>query len=284
MEDTPHTVEMNLERAIGYIREASESGAEIVCLPETVTTNGVPEYRQAIADSDSWLERFSEAAKQFEIAVLAPTYVMDAGVVYNQASVFDRAGRIVGSYRKVQPTGAEAAFTALGDSLPVIDLGFAKIGIMICMDIYFPEIPRIYAMKGIDLLFWPTVAHGPTQSGLEAQLRSRAIDNSLHVIESNLAGHPPYAPYEGRFYPGTGRIIDFNGDILAQTGRRAGLAIADIDLDEQRTTSHCVLIHEPDRTREDLESIARMDLYAKEYAEIARGQHRYYDSLNLPTS
>ena len=151
---------------------------------------------------------------------------------------------------------------------------------MICMDIYFPEIARIYAMKGAEILFWPTTTHGPSQSGLESQLRSRAIDNSLYIVESNLAGHPPYAPYSGRFYPGNARIVDFNGDIISQTGRRAGLAIADIDLDEIRKTSGVVLINEEDETRADLESLVRMDLFAEEYSQIAKNQKRYYDSIS----
>jgi omega-amidase len=150
---------------------------------------------------------------------------------------------------------------------------------MICMDIYFPEIARIYAMKGAEILFWPTTTHGPTQSGLEAQLRSRAIDNSLWIVESNLSGHAPYAPYNGRYHPGNARIVDFNGDIIAQTGRRDGLAIADIDLDERRSTANVVLINDPDDTRADMESLARLDLYAKEYEKIAERQLRFYDTI-----
>jgi predicted amidohydrolase len=151
---------------------------------------------------------------------------------------------------------------------------------MICMDIYFPEIARIYAMKGVEILFWPTTTHGPSQSGLEAQLRSRAIDNSIHIVESNLSGDPPYAPYAGRFYPGNARIVDHNGDIIAQTGRRSGLAIADIDLDEPRKTQGVFLINEPDNTREDLEALTRMDLYAREYESLAKSRTSYYDSIN----
>jgi predicted amidohydrolase len=104
---------------------------------------------------------------------------------------------------------------------------------------------------------------------------SRAIDNALVVVESNMAGHPPYAPYSGRYRPGTARIIDHNGDLLAQTGRREGLAFADVDLDEIRLTSWCVLLREPDHFREDLESITRLDLYAREYRELAASQNRH---------
>jgi predicted amidohydrolase len=277
MEDTPHTVELNLQRAADYIRDASQAGAHVVCLPETVTTNGVTNAREVVRD---WMDFFASAARENAIAVIAPFFTTEGGRVFNQATVFDREGKRIGHYRKAHPTGMEAQWVTPGDSFPIIDLGIARMAIMICMDIYFPEIARIYAMKGAEILFWPTVTHGPTQSGLEAQLCSRAIDNSLYIVESNLSGHPPYAPYKGRFYPGNARIVDFNGDIIAQTGRRAGLAIADIDLDERRTTTDVLLITDPDDTRADLESLARMDLYAREYAAIAEGQKRYYDTLN----
>jgi hypothetical protein len=58
-------------------------------------------------------------------------------------------------------------------------MDFGRIAVMICMDIYFPEIPRIYAFKGAEILFWPTVSHGPTQETLRTQLTARAVDNSL---------------------------------------------------------------------------------------------------------
>lgn len=279
MEDTPHSVEQNLDRARAYVREASEASAEIVCLPETVSTLGTPNPAELAADSNAWADFFSGAAREFEIAVIAPFYAASEGTIFNQATVFDRSGAVAGFYRKTQPTGWEAPFVTPGMDFPIIDLGFVRLGLMICMDIYFPEIARIYAMKGADLLLWPTTTHGPSQSGLEAQLRSRAIDNSLWIVESNLAGHPPYAPYAGRFYPGNARVVDFNGEIIAQTGRRHGVAICDIDLDERRTTDGVVLINEPDDTRADFESLVRLDLYAKEYEALAKRQQRYYDTL-----
>ncbi|HWF43275.1 MAG TPA: carbon-nitrogen hydrolase family protein [Candidatus Kapabacteria bacterium] len=275
----PHSIELNLGRAKEYIRQASEANAHIVCLPETVTTNGVESPETHVAESNEWASFFGETARAFGITVIAPFYAKDEDKIFNQANVFGANGERVGVYRKAQPTGAEAKWVTPGDSFPIVDIGIARIGIMICMDIYFAEIARIYAMKGAEIIFWPTVTHGPTQSGLESQIRTRAMDNSLYLVESNLAGHPPYAPYNGRFYPGNARIVDFNGEIIAQTGRRAGLAIADINLDERRVTEDVLLINDRDDTRTDLEAIARMDIYAREYAAIAAKQQRYYDTL-----
>lgn len=278
VEDHPHTIEMNIERADEYVREAAGRGADIVCLPEMVTTANVPAELAYHAEQypGEYTQAFRQAARESQINLVAPYLVRVGESTFNQATILDRQGEVVGYYRKVQPTGAESRHVTPGDELPVFALDFGKIAVMICMDIYFPEIPRIYAFKGAEIVFWPTVTHGPTQEALRTQLTARALDNSLIMAEANLAGHPPYAAYAGRFRPATARIIDHNGDIIAQTGRRHGVAIATVDLDEVRLTSDCVLIREPDHTREDLESIARLDLYAKEYHALAENQERYY--------
>jgi predicted amidohydrolase len=278
VEDSQHTIALNIERAVGYIALAKARGADIICLPEMVSTANVQcdlEYHAEDFPGEI-TAAFRRAARTHKINIIAPYLVRSGKKVFNQATVIDRKGKIVGFYRKVQPTAAESHHVALGNELPVFELDFGRVAVMICMDIYFPEIPRIYAFKGAEILFWPTVSHGPTQESLRTQLTARAVDNSLIVAESNLANHPPYAAYAGRYRPATARIIDHNGDILAQTGRRHGVATATVDLDEVRLTSQCVLIREPDRMREDLESITRLDLYSKEYAKLSRKQKRYY--------
>ena len=278
VEDSHHTIDMNIGRAIGYIALAKEQGADILCLPEMVTTANVPRDMEYHAEEypGAITAAFRRAARAHKINVVAPYLVRSGEKVFNQATVIDRRGKIVGFYRKVQPTAEESRHVTPGNELPVFEMDFGRIAVMICMDIYFPEIPRIYAFKGAEILFWPTVSHGPTQEALRTQLTARAVDNSLIVAEANLANHPPYAAYAGRYRPATARIIDHNGDILAQTGRRHGVATATVDLDEVRLTSQCVLIREPDRMREDLESITRLDLYAREYATLSRKQKRHY--------
>lgn len=279
MDEAPHTVEGNLERAVEYIARAAEQKPDLILLPETVTTNKVKGDLAFDQYPGEWTLLFQQQAKKHSVNLIAPYYVGTAEGKFNQATVIDRNGGVVGYYRKVQPTGSEAKFVVPGDALPVFELDFGKIAVMICMDIYFAEIVRIYAMKGAEILLWPTVTHGPTQQGLEMQVRTRALDNSLVIVESNLATTPPYAPYAGKFYPGNARIIDYNGDIIASTGRRDGIATAEVDLDERRKTAGCFLIQSPDDTRKDIESLVRLDLYAKEYAQLAKDQQRYYDSL-----
>lgn len=275
VDDTPHTIEANVERACGYIREAGQRACDLVVLPEMFrTVNLASGEIDAEAVPGAASEAIARAAHEAGTNVIAPYYVLDAGTIYNQATVFNRAGAVVGWYRKVQPTGAEAGCIAAGSELPVFTLDFGRVAVMICLDLYFPEIARIYAHKGAEILCWPTVTHGPAPDALTAQLRSRAIDNALVVVEANMACAAPYAPYIGRSRPGMARIVDTAGDTLAATGRRHGLAVADVDLDEIRLTSYTVLLREPDHFREDMESITRLDLYAREYAALAAVHRR----------
>lgn len=281
VDDEPTTIEKNIERAISYIKEASDRGADIVCLPEWFNITNVKNI--TIFDSAEPVPgplsfRLSNTAKEYNVSIIATYPVLDSGRFYNQATIFNKKGEIVGFYRKVQPTASEVKSVGItpGDEFPVFDVESAKIAVMICMDIYFPEIVRIYAFKGAEIVFWPTMAHGPTQSALETQFRARAIDNSMIMVQSNYACKPPYAPYAGRFRPGRAYIVDHNGDIIADTGRREGIAIARLDLDEVRLTSGCVGIREPDYMREDLQAITRLDLYGNEYIKLAKSQKRYY--------
>ncbi len=276
LDDAPHTIEQNIYRACAYIENAAQKGADVILLPECVTTAGVPATDRFTSERypGEWTKAFRECAKKNAINVIAPYWVRVRNKIFNQATVIARSGVVAGMYRKVQPTAEEWRHSFAGTELPIIELDFGKIAVMICMDVYFPEIARVYAMKGAEILFWPTTTVGPSQEGLEAQIRSRAIDNSIPIVEANYAQCPPYAPYAGRFRPGNARIIDHNGDVIASTGRRDGLAIAEIDLDAIRVTSGVIGKREPDRTRQDMEEQVRMDLYAKEYAAIAAARKR----------
>ncbi len=272
VEEETHPLELNFEKCIQYIRQAKGRGADIVCLPENVVATNVQPELQTAAEQYPGLftNFFRNAAREFKINLVAPYLARAGRKIYSQATVFDREGRTVGLYRKVQPNGAELKHIAPGNNLPVFQLDCGRIAVMMCLDMYFPEIARIYALKGAEIIFWPTITHGPTQEALLVQLRARAADNSVILVESNLADHPPYAPYAGRIHPGNARIVDQHGDIIAQTGRRHGIAVAEVDLDEVRLTSQCMLLREPDRMREDLFRLMRTDLYAKEYAALAR--------------
>ena len=123
LEDSPHSIEMNMERACGYIAQAGEQGCDIVVLPEMFRTVNVPDaaYDAALYPGPVF-DRLGEAARSAGLNLVATLYTAEGDRVYNQATVFDRTGSIVGHYRKVQPTGWEAEVVTAGSELPVFTL------------------------------------------------------------------------------------------------------------------------------------------------------------------
>lgn len=283
VDEQPHTIEQNIERGKAYIDEAAARGCDIVCLPEHFSTVNVrfdknDVLRGAESIPGPLSDCLSAKASQYKMYIVANFPVIDEGKRFNQTTFYGRDGSIVGRYRKVQPTASEYMVHNVipGDDLPVFELDFGKVACIICMDIYFPEIVRIYSLKGAEIVFWPTVAHGPSEFNLETQLCARAMDYSVYMVESNLSMKPPYAPYSGRFYPGRARIVDHDGRIIADTGHRPGIAVADIDLDEPRLGSQIVGIREPDVMKEDLARLVRLDLYASEFTVLDKVRNMVY--------
>lgn len=283
VDEGPHTIEGNVRRAMGYLDEAAALGCDIVCLPEHFNTCNVPAEagRQAVAAQPvpgPLSESLSARASAHRMYIVANYPVTGDGKIFNQTTFFDREGAILGSYRKVQPTASEHTADGVtpGDSLPVFATDFGTMACMICMDIYFPEIVRIFSLKGAEIVFWPTMSHGPSEYNLETQVCARAMDYSVYVVESNYSMAPPYVPYAGRSSPGRARIIDHDGRIIADTGHRPGIAVADIDLDEVRLGKGVVGIRDPDHLKEDLARLVRLDLYAKEFQALDKSRKRVY--------
>jgi predicted amidohydrolase len=278
--EEPHTIEGNVRQALDYIDEAASLGCDIVCLPEHFNTVNAGEAgRNPVAAEPipgPISETISSRAAKHGMHVVANYPVREGDVIYNQTTFFDREGEIAGIYRKVQPTASEYTSESItpGDELPVIELDFGKVASMICMDIYFPEIVRVYSAKGAEIVFWPTAAIGPTWFHLETQFRARAMDYSVYMVASNFSKPPPYAPYVGRYNPGSACIIDHDGRIIADTGYRPGIAFTDIDLDEVRLGRWVVGISDPDHLKDDLNRLVRLDLYAREFAELDKTRDR----------
>jgi predicted amidohydrolase/kynurenine formamidase len=291
VDDSPTDVDANVRRAIGYLDEAAALGCDIVCLPEHFNVFNVPgaagEQRNAAESVPGPLSDLIAAqAAKHKMNVVANFPVIDQGTVYNQTTFYTRTGDIAGFYRKLQPTAPEHYFNGVspGDQIPVIKMDFGIVGCIICFDLYFPEIVRILAMKGAEIVFWPTMAHGPSEFNLETQLRARAMDYSVYMVEANYSVSPPYAPYAGRCRPGRARIVDFDGHIIADTGHRPGIAFADVDLDEIRLGKSIAGIHDPDLMRTDLEDLVRLDFYAAEFTELSRNRKRPYSTgINQPS-
>ncbi len=228
----PQSVADNLKRAMSALDEAGRNRADVICLPEMYTVLGAAGYEEAVqlaADISPEIEaEVGAMARTCGAYIISDTVERANGKLYNSASLFDRNGRKIGCYRKTHLAPGEEAIFTPGDDYPVFELDFGRIGIMICMDIHYPEIARIYALQGVDILFWPTMSYGPTGEFLEVLFRSRAMDNQIYCATANFCQQPYLAgKVMGRAY-----IVGPDGKIRADTGHRAGVAVATVDLDE----------------------------------------------------
>ena len=228
----------NLKKAINLIDEAmkSHNHVDIVCLPELFYKIPYPpETAQKVAESipNALTHELSKKAKEYGVYIIGGSFFekRDEGN-FNTSLLFDRNGDLTGSYSKVHLFDAlgikESDTTTGGKDIPIFQLDFGTIGITICYDLRFPELYRMLALKGVDIIFVPS-AFLSTTGHWETLVRAVAVQNLLHVVAVNAIGE-----YEGIFFEGKSMIVDPWGVPLATAPRGEGIVYAEIDLDSQK--------------------------------------------------
>ena len=232
----------NLKRAEHLVRQAHAMGAQVILLQELFATPyfcieqdiSYLQLAESVADSPI-LRRFGALAAELQV-VLPISFFERAGQVYfNSLAMFDADGKRLGIYRKAHiPNGPgyqEKFYFSPGDTgFQVWDTRYGRIGAAICWDQWFPEGARIMALKGAELLFYPTAIGSepppapPVDSRLHWQRtqQGHAAANLMPLIASNRIGlersrHNPESLYL-RFY-GSSFIADPSGELVAQAGQ-----------------------------------------------------------------
>jgi N-carbamoylputrescine amidase len=230
--------EQNLTRAIEFIREAAKNGAQIVCLPELFRS----QYFCQSEDHDNFslaenipgpsTDALTKIAREKSVVIVASLFEKRAaGVYHNTAVVIDADGNILGKYRKMHipddPSYYEKFYFTPGD------LGFqswktarGNLGVCICWDQWYPEAARLTALRGAEILFYPTAIgwhprekkkYGAAQlSAWQTMQRSHAIANGCFVAAANRVGHEAPAGGDGIEFWGQSFICAPSGEILAQ--------------------------------------------------------------------
>ncbi len=248
----------NLYRQMGLVREAAEKGAQIVCLQELFNTQYFcVEYNEDYFDwaepmDGSLVQSLSELAKELGIVLIAPFFEKRAkGVYHNSLIVLDADGSTSGIYRKMHipddPGFYEKYYFTPGDEetgFKVFDTKFGKIGTLICWDQWYPEAARITALKGADILFYPTAIGTLATEGKKEQKvyqdawetiqRSHAIANGCYVASVNRVGKESGSKFWGGSF-----VAGPFGEVLNQAGNKEEILITEIDLnaiERQRRT------------------------------------------------
>ena len=240
MSSTPEKAE-NFRVAENLIREAVAAGADLVALPELWSCHGLEgAYRENAEPIPGPTTRFlGGLARELKVYVLGGSiFEGEPGSerLYNTSTFFDPSGDIVASYRKIHLFDVkapdrdylESRTVAPGSEIVAAKAGPATIGLSVCYDLRFPELYRLLALRGAEILAVPAAFTLQTgKDHWELLLRTRAVENQAYVIAPAQWGQKA----DGRWTYGRSMIVDPWGTVLAQCPDRDGFALATLDLD-----------------------------------------------------
>ncbi|KGN32920.1 apolipoprotein N- acyltransferase [Knoellia sinensis KCTC 19936] len=234
---TPQVVDANINRSLDMIRRCvAATGADLVVLPESVTTGFTPDCSvEMLWDLVSELpgtmtEPFQELARELRIVLCFGTYERGAerGTVHNASVLINTNGEVLGVYRKTHPFTSESVagggWVTPGDTVTVCDTALGRIGMIICFDGDYPELSRIQAVQGAEIICRPSALLRSADIW-ELTSRARAYDNHVFVIGANATGIDP----AGVIYFGNSHIVTPNATVLAKAASHEGWVSARLD-------------------------------------------------------
>jgi len=255
----------NLEKAAERVREAARQGADVVCLPELFRAQYFCQ-REDIALFDlaepipgPGTERLGAVAREEKVVVVASLFERRAaGLYHNTAAILENDGTIAGLYRKMHipddPLYYEKFYFTPGDlGFRAFDTTAGKIGTLVCWDQWYPEGARITALKGANVLFYPTAIgwhpHEKEEFGTaqyeawQTIQRSHAIANGVYVAAVNRVGME-HGDVRGNRVAGPGLefwggsfLADPFGRVIAKAAHdKEEILIGEIDLAKMEDT------------------------------------------------
>ncbi len=254
MSCTPN-VEFNLQKLAKGIAQAAQRGAELVVLQELhntpyfCQTENPDLFDLAEPIPGPSTDFFGTLARQFGIVIVTSLFERRAaGLYHNTAVVIEKDGTIAGKYRKMHipddPAYYEKFYFTPGDlGFEPIDTSVGRLGVQVCWDQWYPEGARLMALRGADLLIYPTAIGYESSDTPEEQARQReawttvqrghAVANGLPVIAVNRTGHEPdpSGQTHGIQFWGSSFVAGPQGEFLyrAEIDEEV-VAIVDIDL------------------------------------------------------
>ena len=250
----------NIEKADRLVREAHINGAKIILLPELFERQYFCQERRYeyynfaknVEENDA-IKHFSKLAKDLDVVLPISFYEKDINNLYNSIAIIDADGKIMGVYRKTHIPDdhyyQEKFYFTPGDSgFKVWDTKYAKIGVGICWDQWFPETARSMALMGAEILFYPTaigsepILECDSMEHWRRTMQGHAAANIIPVVAANRYGLEKVYPCVENgnqssslnFY-GSSFITDELGEIIESAGRdKEEILYSEIDLDKNR--------------------------------------------------
>jgi len=251
----------NMAKALAGIREAAARGANIICLQELFRSV----YFCQVEDHEYFklaepipgpsTDVLCATAKELGVVIVASLFERRApGLYHNTAAIIDADGSLLGIYRKMHipddPLFLEKFYFTPGDlGFRAWNTRFGRIGVLVCWDQWYPEAARLTALRGAQILFYPTaIGWHPSEkaefgerqhSSWETIQRAHAIANGCYVAVPNRVGHEAPNGGDGIEFWGQSFIADPSGQIVAKASvDKEEILVAEVDLaalDQQRT-------------------------------------------------
>ena len=224
----------NLEHALDLLEEV-EAETDIACFPEFFTTGynlniiGERYYDLAETIPGKTTSVLGKKAKEKRLAVVGNIVEKDGlreAVLYDTAFIIDKEGKLAGKYRKFFLHPREHCYFRSGSEIPVVDLGVAKLGMAICYDHAFPELFRVLALKGAEIVFIPSAVPQCYEYLLNLRTRARAQDNQFFVAAINRVGREDQV-----IYCGLSKIVGPQGEVIAEASPdKEDIIYGDVDI------------------------------------------------------
>ena len=243
-------LDQNISKAKNIIVQAAKKGANIILLQELFQSPYFCiEYDEKIFhlaqtfENNKVLKEMSELCKELNVVLPISYFERSNNAYFNSVAVIDSDGTILGNYRKSHipdaPGYLEKYYFNPGNTgFKVWDTNFGKIGIGICWDQWFPEAARIMALKGAEILLYPTAIGNElrieydSSDAWQRAMQGHAVSNIVPVVASNRIGVEEVQNQSNGFY-GRSFISDHTGKILKEGSRdKEEILIAEVDLEK----------------------------------------------------
>ena len=244
----------NIQTALSHVAQAARGGAKLVCLPELFRSlyfcqkQDYKCFQLAEPIPGPTTQLLSAASKKHKITLVSSLFEKRTGGLYhNTAVVFGPNGKILGTYRKMHipddPGFNEKFYFTPGDTgFQPIETPVGRLGILVCWDQWYPEAARLMALRGAQILIYPTAigwARGEKKDVCQTQRnawqtiqRSHAIANGLFVLSINRTGRENNLDFWG-----TSFVSNPMGHVVAEAStHRAEIVRASLQLSETTTT------------------------------------------------
>lgn len=254
-----HSFKQSREATMNFIaskiKESALNGAKLVILQELHNTQYFcQEELVETFDLGCFFEEdikfYADLAKQFQVVLVSSLFERrSAGLYHNTAVVFEKDGSIAGKYRKMHipddPNFYEKFYFTPGDlGFEPIDTSVGRLGVLVCWDQWYPEAARIMALKGAEMLIYPTAIGWFESDSTEEKNRQReawiavqrghAIANGIPVVAVNRVGFEADKIGGGILFWGSSFAFGAQGEILAQASSDKEEVLY-IDIDKRRS-------------------------------------------------